>query len=155
MPAIPAAGPRIPIPPPPAPPSTRPPPASIELATVIERPSRLGSASASADPEELDEPEAISAELSEAGSEPVTPGPQALSSDLSPDEVHVREVFAEYVAARRQCGEPTASLTLDKFRAKLDANREQLIAKYACRTARFSVYIKDGKASIKATPVRG
>jgi len=42
----------------------------------------------------------------------------------------------------------------DKFFAKLRSNREQLIAKYNCRSARFSVYVKDGKAAIKATPVR-
>lgn len=70
------------------------------------------------------------------------------------EEAHIREVFADYVSARRQTGESTSNLTLDKFRAKLQANREQLISKYACRTARFSVYIKDGKAAIKATPVR-
>jgi hypothetical protein len=73
---------------------------------------------------------------------------------LDPDEAHFREVFADYVNARRQTGEPTASLTLEKFRAKLETNRQQLISKYSCRTARFSVYIKDGKAAIKATPVR-
>jgi hypothetical protein len=153
MPAIPAAGPRIPLPPPPAPPGSRPPPASIELATVLERPSRLANAG-SAPEEELGDPDSFSGELNEANSAPVTPGPQASSSDLSPDEAHVREIFAEYLAARRETGEPTASLTLDKFRAKLDANRAQLIAKYSCRTARFSVYIKDGKAAIKASPVR-
>jgi hypothetical protein len=70
------------------------------------------------------------------------------------EEAHIREVFADYVSARRETGEPTATLTLDKFRAKLEANRLQLISKYSCRTARFSVYIKDGKAAIKATPVR-
>jgi hypothetical protein len=29
-----------------------------------------------------------------------------------------------------------------------------LIAKYQCRTVRFQVYEKDGKAALKATPVR-
>ncbi len=70
------------------------------------------------------------------------------------DENHMREVFAEYVATRERCGEPVANLTLEKFRAKLEANREQLVAKYACRSAHFSVYVKDGKAAIKAAPVR-
>jgi hypothetical protein len=74
--------------------------------------------------------------------------------NLDPEEAHIREVFADYVSARRQTGESTSSLTLDKFRSKLEANRQQLISKYSCRTARFSVYIKDGKAAIKATPVR-
>jgi hypothetical protein len=79
---------------------------------------------------------------------------RTLDKAVDPEEAHIREVFADYVNARRETGEPTASLTLDKFRAKLEANRQQLIAKYACKTARFSVYIKDGKAAIKATPVR-
>jgi hypothetical protein len=73
---------------------------------------------------------------------------------VDPEEAHIREVFADYVAARRETGESTASLTLEKFRAKLEANKQQLVSKYQCRTARFSVYIKDGKAAIKATPVR-
>lgn len=73
---------------------------------------------------------------------------------VEPEEAHIREVFAEYVAARQRTGEGGGSLTLDKFRAKLASNKEQLVAKYNCRTARFSVYIKDGKAAIKATPVR-
>jgi hypothetical protein len=67
---------------------------------------------------------------------------------------HIRGVFEEYRITRQRCGESTATLSLEKFQAKLEANRQQLIAKYGCRTARFSVYVKDGKAAIKATPVR-
>ena len=37
---------------------------------------------------------------------------------------------------------------------KLRKNREQLVQKYACRTVRFAVYVKDGKAALKATPVK-
>jgi hypothetical protein len=85
---------------------------------------------------------------------PSPEGPGARSGGDEGEEAHVREVFSEYLAARRQCNEATAGLTLEKFRAKLDANREQLVAKYGCRTARFSVYIKEGKAAIKATPIR-
>ena len=40
------------------------------------------------------------------------------SLDLPWDE----PVFSEYVAARGRTGEPVASLTLEKFRAKLEAN---------------------------------
>jgi hypothetical protein len=58
------------------------------------------------------------------------------------------------VEARQKTGEPVGALTLEKFRAKLETNKQQLIAKYNCRTARFAVYIKDGKAAIKATPIR-
>ncbi len=67
---------------------------------------------------------------------------------------HIREVFEAYVATRRRCGETVNTLTLDKFQARLETNRQQLVAKYGCRSARFSVYVKDGKAAVKATPLR-
>jgi hypothetical protein len=76
----------------------------------------------------------------------------ALSEDA--EDAHVRTVFDEFVATRKQCGENASTLTLEKFRVKLHANKQSLIAKYGCRSARFSVYVKDGKAAIKATPIR-
>jgi hypothetical protein len=80
------------------------------------------------------------------------------TDEVMPDEAaydaHVKAIYDEYLATRERCGESIGSLTLDRFRAKLDANRQQLIVKYNCRSARFSVYVKDGKAAIKATPVR-
>ena len=33
-------------------------------------------------------------------------------------------------------------------------SKASLVAKHNCRTVRFSVYIKDGKAALKATPIR-
>ena len=33
-------------------------------------------------------------------------------------------------------------------------NKEQLVQKYACRTVKFQVYVKEGKAALKATPVK-
>ena len=33
-------------------------------------------------------------------------------------------------------------------------NRDDLIAKTGCREVRFTVYVKDGKAALKATPVK-
>ena len=45
-------------------------------------------------------------------------------------------------------------LTWDRFRDKLRRNHDTLAQKYACRTVRFQVYVKDGKAALKATPVR-
>lgn len=70
------------------------------------------------------------------------------------DEAHIRQVFTEYMGVRTQTGESTRGLTLDKFRERLDENRKAIVAKYNCRSARFAVYIKDGKAAIRATPVK-
>jgi hypothetical protein len=80
--------------------------------------------------------------------------PAARSAPKDEEAAHFQQVFEEYLALRARCGESTTSVSPDKFFAKLQSNRDQLIAKYSCRTARFSVYVKDGKAAIKATPVR-
>jgi hypothetical protein len=70
------------------------------------------------------------------------------------EEAHFQQVFKEFVATREKCREPADGLTFDKFAQKLRKNQEQLIQKYQCRTVRFQVYVKDGKAALKATPVR-
>ncbi|MFO0596590.1 MAG: MXAN_5187 C-terminal domain-containing protein [Myxococcaceae bacterium] len=70
------------------------------------------------------------------------------------EERHFQEVFRDFVATREKCREPADGLTFDKFKTKLLKNKEQLVAKYQCRTVRFQVYVKDGKAALKATPVK-
>ncbi len=70
------------------------------------------------------------------------------------EEQHYQDVFREFVSTRERCNEPADGLTYDKFVQKLKKNREQLMAKYACKTVRFQVYVKEGKAALKATPVK-
>jgi hypothetical protein len=70
-----------------------------------------------------------------------------------PLETELRQVFHEFIQAKQTCGEPIATLSYEKFSDKLRTQRAQLIAKYSCETVKFQVYIKDGKAALKATPV--
>lgn len=72
----------------------------------------------------------------------------------SPEEQHFQEIFREFVQTRERCGEPPENLTFEKFAAKLRKNKEQLVQKYACKSVRFQVYVKEGKAALKATPVK-
>ena len=81
-------------------------------------------------------------------------GQQATAGPDEEDQAHFKQVYDEYVELRLKCGESIAGLSLDKFTAKLHSNREQLISKHGCRTARFNVYEKDGKAAIRAVPVK-
>jgi hypothetical protein len=75
--------------------------------------------------------------------------------DLQEEEdAHFRHVFDDFVETKRSCGEPTAGLTQAKFLQKLRDNKSALVAKHSCRTVRFSVYVKDGKAALRATPIR-
>jgi len=83
---------------------------------------------------------------------PVAPAIPAAGGNS--EEAHFMEVFKDFVSTRDRCGEPADGLTYEKFSAKLRKNKEQLIAKYNCRTVRFQVYVKDGKAALKATPVK-
>lgn len=76
------------------------------------------------------------------------------ATDAGEEEAHLREVFESFIATRQQCGEPSEGITFDRFAAKLRANRAQLLEKYQCRTVRFSVYVKEGKAALRATPIR-
>jgi hypothetical protein len=88
---------------------------------------------------------------------PGAPMPRVQSlaaSGADAEEKHYQEVFKDFVASREQCGEPADGLTYERFKAKLLKNREQLISKYQCKTVRFQVYVKEGKAALKASPVR-
>ena len=70
------------------------------------------------------------------------------------EEAHYRHIFDDFMDKKRECGESTTGLTRDKFLQKLRDNKTVLVEKHNCRTVRFSVYIKDGKAALKATPIR-
>lgn len=78
----------------------------------------------------------------------------AVQPSVSTEDQHFHEVYRDFVAAREKCGEPADGLTYDKFSQKLKKNREALMAKHACRTVRFQVYVKEGKAALKATPIK-
>jgi hypothetical protein len=71
-----------------------------------------------------------------------------------PDEPHFLDTFRKFVELRQQTGEPADRVSYEKFVAKLKKNREDLIAKHSAKGVRFSVYVKDGKASIKASAIR-
>ncbi|MBV8762708.1 MAG: hypothetical protein JO257_35820, partial [Deltaproteobacteria bacterium] len=67
---------------------------------------------------------------------------------------YFKQVYDQFVSVKQSCGEPTAGLTYQKFSEKLIKNRDDLMAKTGCKEVRFTVYVKDGKAALKATPVK-
>jgi hypothetical protein len=71
------------------------------------------------------------------------------------DRAHFKDVYERFVELRKRCGEDISDLAFDRFQAKLLKNREAMMKKHQCRTVRFQVYEKDGKAALKASPVRG
>lgn len=82
--------------------------------------------------------------------------PPALRRESSAErgDAYFRQVFDQFVSTKRRCNEPTGGLAYERFAEKLVKNREDLMVKTGCREVRFTVYVKDGKAALKATPVK-
>ncbi|OGR14150.1 MAG: hypothetical protein A2341_28565 [Deltaproteobacteria bacterium RIFOXYB12_FULL_58_9] len=80
--------------------------------------------------------------------------PELLAAPRSNGDQHFQNVFEQFVEVRKDCGESISELTFDKFAAKLAKSREAVMAKHQCSDVRFQVYVKDGKAALKAVPAR-
>jgi hypothetical protein len=65
-----------------------------------------------------------------------------------------RGVYSEFVALKKQLGEPTERLTFEKFRGTLQRNKDALVQRHGCERVKFRVYEKAGKAALKASPVK-
>lgn len=64
------------------------------------------------------------------------------------------KVYEDFIRTKKQCGEATDGLTFEKFQHTLKKNRDALMLRHGCKRVRFSVYVKEGRASLKATPVK-
>ena len=65
-----------------------------------------------------------------------------------------RRVYEEFLQLKKQCGEDTSSLTFEKFKGTLQRNKDALVQRHACTRVKFTVYEKEGKAALKASPVK-
>jgi hypothetical protein len=75
------------------------------------------------------------------------------SGEISLVDDSFRALFEEFIALKRRCGESTAGVVYEKFAGKMRASRDSLMAKHGCDEVRFHVYVRDGKAAVKAKPV--
>ncbi|MBI4702719.1 MAG: hypothetical protein HY744_16475 [Deltaproteobacteria bacterium] len=91
------------------------------------------------------------------------PGPAAPAADprLDPategefdEEAYWQQVFQEFVALKGRLGEGTKKLAYDKFRQTLQRNKDELAKQHGCTRVKFRVYEKNGKAALKASPVK-
>ena len=81
----------------------------------------------------------------------------ARSLDQGPvdlEQQEFRQVYDAFIETKRRCNEPTAGLSFEKFRGTLEKNRDQIVSKHGAKSVSFSVYVKNGKAALKATPHR-
>ncbi|MEZ4465756.1 MAG: MXAN_5187 C-terminal domain-containing protein [bacterium] len=78
--------------------------------------------------------------------------PPRRDADRDPIERVYEQVFEEFLAVKRACGESTHAVDYARFRAKLVRTRKSLMERFQCADVRFRVYVKDGKAALKAVP---
>jgi len=79
---------------------------------------------------------------------------QQPAGDGQPKQAEWRQVYEDFVSLKQQCGEKIDGLTYEKFEVTLKKNENTLIQKHGASSVKFSVYVKDGKAALKASPVR-
>lgn len=69
------------------------------------------------------------------------------------EEAEWQAVYEQFLALKEQCGEPTAGMTFEKFKTTLNRNKDALLQRGAT-AVKFTVYVKEGKAALKATPAK-
>lgn len=80
---------------------------------------------------------------------------EAIGADATTDELSEwRKVFDDFVRLKKECGEPTEGTTFEKFLGTLRKTRDSLVEKHACKRVKFSVYVKEGRAALRASPVK-
>ncbi len=82
------------------------------------------------------------------------PPPPPTPSEADLEMARFEAIFEDFIATKKECGESTENLTLEAFAAKLRKNKEAVIAKTGCAEVQFKVYVKEGKAALKASPVK-
>jgi hypothetical protein len=85
--------------------------------------------------------------------EPTARRPPPQEPDEDDLEASFRQTYQEFMVTKQRCHESVEGLTYEKFAIKLRQSREQIMRQHSCRSVRFHVYVKDGKAALKATPV--
>jgi hypothetical protein len=78
-------------------------------------------------------------------------GPAAAAPEAVPGDGG--RLFGEYLSARERCG-LAGGVTADQFERQLRTQEAAIRDKTGCQSVRFRVVVEDGKAKLKATPVR-
>jgi hypothetical protein len=78
-------------------------------------------------------------------------GPEAAAANKA---IEWQQVYEEFLSTKQQCGEDTEGFTYDKFEVTLKKHEEVIVQRHGAARVKFAVYVKDGKAALKASPIR-
>lgn len=70
------------------------------------------------------------------------------------EEAEWRGIYRDFVELKRRCGENLAGFSYEKFERTLRKTRDALMSRHRAKKVKFSVYVKDGKAALKASPAK-
>jgi hypothetical protein len=76
-------------------------------------------------------------------------GPAVLGEDNSLSPIRMRQIYGQFVEAKRKANESTASVTYEKIAANLENAAKELRAKHKARSVDFEVVMKNGKPVLK------
>ncbi len=80
------------------------------------------------------------------------PTPASLS-DSSVETDPLTKLYDQFVSTRRECGESVDSVSFAGFKRKISKTETAVKDRFECDEVRFEIYVKGGRAAIKATPV--
>jgi len=151
---------------PPAPPAANPPGPPVKPPTPAPRPAPPAPAPTPSaakppppapPPPSAPDPDPFDDDDDDDGATMVAQVPEELlaaAAEQDDEQRHFREVYEQFIEMKRQCGEATAGLTFVKFSGTLRKNKAAIVQKHGVSDVRFTVYEKNGKAALKATPVK-
>jgi hypothetical protein len=64
------------------------------------------------------------------------------------------QVYHDFVRLKQDCGEAVEGFTFERFTHTLRKNRDTLMREHGVQRVHFSAYVKQGRAALKAKPVR-
>lgn len=78
--------------------------------------------------------------------------PRRLTSEEREDKAY-QAVFDKYVETRQKCGQGT-DLAYESVRDVLKKQVRTIKSRYRCKAVKFKITVEDGKAKVKAVPLR-
>jgi hypothetical protein len=88
-----------------------------------------------------------------AAAAPAPPEPIMVNGAGEVDPEWTR-VYHDFVRIKQDCGEAVDGFTFERFTATLRKNRDTLMREHGVQHVQFSAYVKQGRAALKAKPVR-
>jgi FtsZ-binding cell division protein ZapB len=81
---------------------------------------------------------------------PAAPPPTASGGGMG--DRQMKELYTQYIAAKKQCGEDVSRLTYDAVAKSVTKQVPEIMTKFNAKSVEFKVVVKDGKATLKAVP---